>query len=465
MENFPRIWICLVLCGLLFNQGKGQNVNNTLSLPYVLQKTELNSPSLLADSTLIQIRLSQAKEIANNRLPNLNIGYQVDLGTNNNVAGPYFSFGLVPSNTSGVRSYSTTSLAGVSLGVAALNWEFYNFGLYASQNRVAQSNIQVEQNNFYQSKYYIKALVLDDYLQLTRIEDYLKILLVNIRRSEEIKRSIMALTKSGIRPGVDTSIAEAELSKTRLNFIELENQKKQVQIHLSKFCGIPSDSLRVDTSLENKSISRFANQADSISIFSQNPRLLFYQSLYENSLLQEKLIKNLYNPKLFLEGAAWTRGSSVHSDGSFGNIGSGFNPIRNNYVIGLGISYNLLDFRRTRLKLETQRYFSEFNKKKLQEQSEFLQAELEQATSELHTANLRLKEIPQQLRAAHSGYRQNLSLYKNGLSDIIVLSTSQEILLRAETDYIQAKYLFTKALFQKAILENQVSTYLQTLKY
>ena len=82
----------------------------------------------------------------------------------------------------------------------------------------------------------------------------------------------------------------------------------------------------------------------------------------------------------------------------------------------------------------------------------------------MQTAINRLKEIPNQLKAANDSYRQNLSLYKNGLSDIITLDASLNILYRAETDYMQAKYDYSSALFQKAVADNQVNTVLNLLK-
>jgi len=79
------------------------------------------------------------------------------------------------------------------------------------------------------------------------------------------------------------------------------------------------------------------------------------------------------------------------------------------------------------------------------------------------TALDRLKEIPHQLKAANDGYRQKLSLYRNGLTDIVELDAALNILYRAETDYMQAKYDYSNALFQKAITENQVNSVLTLL--
>src|SRR6185312_2646795 len=151
-------------------------------------------------------------------------------------------------------------------------------------------------------------------------------------------------------------------------------------------------------------------------------------------------------------------------NGNFNGTSTGYGFDRGNYLVGLGISYNLFDLRRRHLKLNTQKASSNYALKKLQEQRELLAASANQTDVEMQTALDRLKEIPHQLKAANDGYRQKLSLYKSGLTDIIELDAALNILYRAETDYVQAKYEYANALFQKAITENQVGTVLNLLK-
>ncbi len=131
---------------------------------------------------------------------------------------------------------------------------------------------------------------------------------------------------------------------------------------------------------------------------------------------------------------------------------------------GSWLSYNLFDLRRKQLKLSTQKAATYYNRKKLEEQKQLLAVTASQADVELETAQQRLQEIPHQLKAATDGYRQKLSLYKNGLTDIIELNAALNILYRAETDFAEARYAFANALFQKAVTENQVGAVLTLLK-
>jgi outer membrane protein TolC len=438
-------------------------VSPPVTLKELLQKVDKNAPQLITDSAAINIRKAEAAETSNNWLPNLNLNYQADIGTSNNVTGPYFGFGVVPSSSGGIHNTSVTTALSDNLGIAELDWEVYNFGKYKAQNRVASSDITVEQNQYARSKYDLRAYTISNYLQLLRLQDFLNIQFEQIKRNQEILRSIMSLAKSGVRAGVDTSTAQAELSKARLNYIEVANQLKQTQLQLSAVTGLPYQSIVPDTTVEQTLIARplaYLFPEDTLN----HPLINYYRSVYQNSLQRESLVKNLYNPKISLLAAAWDRGSSVDAGGQYNSLSTGYGFQRGNYLVGVGISYNLFDLKRRQLKLNTQKAGTDYYRNALAEQQRLLSVSAGQADVEMQTALNRLKEIPNQLKAANDSYRQNLSLYRNGLTDIIVLDAALNILYRAETDYMQAKYDYSNALFQKAITENQVNAVLNLLK-
>lgn len=440
-----------------------QQLTGTVTLKQLLNSVNAKAPQLITDSAAILIRRAQAAEVKDNWLPNLKLNYQTDVGTSNNVIGAYFGFGIVPSSSSGVHTTNVTTSASTNLGIAALDWDIYNFGAYAAANKAANADVNVEQNNFTRSKYQLQAFTIGNYLQLLRLNDFLSIQARDIQRNLEIRRSIESLAKSGVRAGVDTSIAEAALSKSRLNYIEVADQLKQVQLQLSAVSGFPYQSINPDTTTENVLITQpvaLPNTPDTAN----HPIINYYRSVYQSSLQHENAVKKQYNPKISLEAAAWDRGSSIDAGDHYGSLGSGFGFDRDNYLVGVGISYNLFDLRRRHLKLNTQKAGTDYALKKLQEQQQLLAVSANQADVELATARQRLAEIPKQLKAATDGYRQKLSLYRSGLTDIIELNAALNILYTAETDYAQAKYTYASALFQKAITGNQLNQVLNTLK-
>ncbi len=97
--------------------------SNHVTLNQLLSLVDKNAPALITDSSAIRIRQAQAYETRNNWLPNLKLNYQADIGTSNNVTGPYFGFGIIPSSSGGIHATNVTSALSTNLGIAAFDWE------------------------------------------------------------------------------------------------------------------------------------------------------------------------------------------------------------------------------------------------------------------------------------------------------------------------------------------------------
>ena len=462
MFCFKHGW-CLALMLLVAGPIYAQQTNSTIKLNELLNRVATNAPTLITDSSAILIKEAQTRETGYNWLPNLKLNYQANIGTNNNVGGAYFGFGIVPSNNRGVRDESNTTAVLSNLGIAAFDMELYNFGAYKAQNKVAEAEVDVQKSQFAASKYNLQAYTIDNYLQLLKLQAFLTVQARNIERNQEIRRSIRALAKSGIRAGVDTSIAEAELSRSRLVYIELKNQVKQIQLRLAAISGMRYDAIVPDTVSENNLIIKSISGNLIVPDTANHPLIRYYRSLYDNSLQREDLVKKSYNPKISLQAAAWGRAASLDANNGFTSLHNGWGFQRENYVVGLGITYNLFDLKRRQLKLNTQKITSQYTLAKLNEQKVLLAANATQADANVATALERLQEIPRQVKAANAAYRQKFSLYKSGLTDIIELNAALNLLYRAETDFISAKNSYTQALFQKAVTENQVNQVLTQL--
>ncbi|WP_295125024.1 TolC family protein [uncultured Chitinophaga sp.] len=433
-----------------------------LTLKELLIHVDRNAPSLVADSAAIRIRQAQEVATRGNSLPSLKVNYQVNAGTNNNMPGGYFSYGIVPGN-SRVRIEDNASTALGDLGIAAFDWEVYNFGAYEAQRMVASSDLHVEQARFGQSRYEWHAYTIENYLQLLRLNELVKIQLQTIQRNTEIRRSIQAQAKSGIIAGVDTSIAVAELSRARLNYLELSNQYRQIQLGLSAISGLTPDLLVPDTALAAKLI--LFNKTVSIqeTDTAHHPNIELYKSMYRNSLDKERLVRKSYSPKISLQGAVWGRGSSISASDEFRSLNKGLGFERGNYLVGVGITYNVFDFKRRHMQLSVQEASTEYAKRKLDEQRSLLVLGINKTDADLQTALQRLEEIPHLLNAAQAAYRQKFSLYRNGLTNIVELNAAQNTLYRAEIDYTNAHYLYCKVLFQKALNEHVVDEVLNNI--
>lgn len=460
MLNKHKVYLIGAYAWLLviFTAAKSQTIDNSIGLKELLDRVGTQSAFLQSDSAAILIKLARQNAARYNALPEFNLNMQGNLGTNNNMPGGYFSYGIVPGNSK-VRSQGSSATILTDLAIASVSWEMYDFGERKAERNVAASDVAVEQSRFNQSKYDLDAYVIETYLQWLQVEDLLTIQMQNIERNTEIKQSILSLTKSGIRAGVDTSIAEAEISRLRANYLELDGQRRQFKIILSAITNTPDNQLKADTAYLNRLIAQNLGVLND-SAGMQHPLLQYYKSLYQNSLERELLVKKSYLPSISLQGAVWGRGSSVSADDKFRELSKGFGLERGNYLVGVGVTYDLFDLKRKQLKLRTQQAVTNYADKQFKEQQLLLGLNESKLDARLITMKQKLLEIPNQLTAAQAAYRVKLSLYKNGLINIVELNIALSVLYRAETDLITAKYMYSKTLFEKAINSNQVQSLL-----
>ncbi|MGC4057713.1 MAG: TolC family protein [Chitinophagaceae bacterium] len=426
-----------------------------VSLRELLVQVERHAPALLTDSAAVRIRQTQAEATAYNWLPSLKLSYQTDIGTNNNLPGGYFSYGIVPGN-SRVQTDANTSTLLTDLGIAAFSWEICNFGAYAAQRNVASSDMEIEQARLTLSRYKLQAATIDNYLRLCQLQELLTVQLNNITRNEEIKRSIEALATAGVRAGVDTSIAEAELSKATLNYIDLRNMLRRTQLQLSALSGLDTGRLIADTAVIRQFPELFPPIDNWSADAANNPFVLPFELSYKNSLNRESLVRRSYNPKITLDAAAWSRGSSLTPTGDFRSLPTGFGFERNNYLVGVGFVYNIFDLKRKQLQLRVQKATTDYVARQLQEQRSALSLQLNSINADLATCMQRLELIPVQLEAANAAYRQKLALYRNGLTDILELNAAINLLYRAETDAILARYKYSETLLQRVVTEGRL---------
>ncbi|MBN8854984.1 MAG: hypothetical protein BGO55_19225 [Sphingobacteriales bacterium 50-39] len=447
----------LVLHGVV--QGQRLPLNKAISL------TLANYPSIRAREAQVRSGMASVVETRDRRLPSLNLFEQVDAGTSNNLGAAYFSGGIVPS-VSGVsaRPESIGTVSTGNIGVAYLQWQATNFGGYKAGIREAYSRLKVDSMDLGRERFYLSGIVLQSYLDLIRNYELSLIQLENLRRADTIRLAIRNYVVSGMRPGVDSSLAEAEYSKAQLTYLDIYNSYKQSKVQLSLLTSLDTTAIGPELSNDSLLLGALSSRSYQDSVRSHHPFLDYFHSIYENSQAREQLIRKSYMPKLYVLAAGWVKGSSINPNGTLDkDLGTGLGYSRSNYLFGLGITYDLFDLRREKDRLNVQQYQTEAALHNYEEQEQSLKNADLQAAVNLRTAVDKFNEIPIQLSAASDAYRQRLTQYNAGLSNIIDLTNALYVLNRAQTDLINTKDGVWRAIVQKAYADNGINQLLSIL--
>ena len=441
---------------------------------FVQAQTVFNLQSLTDSATaflpLLKQRESQingAKSIITDTkhsfLPQLRAAEQLNLGTDNSLAGSYYGFGITPSTSAGVRAENNYQAASGNLAVLYGEYELFNFGLNDARLKNAEVNLDLQKADLAREEYLVQLEVARNYFQLLRQLYRLAADQQNVERNQAIFAIILALTQSGIQPGADSSQAKAELSKSRISYNQTLGRIAQLKQQLSYLTGIIPSALIID-SLSSSSIKSLSAVPDFKMDSLNNPLLNYFNSRKNIFVSSERLIKKTYLPKLFLVGAGWARGSSIQYNDQYKSLPTGWGYQRFNYSVGLAITYNFLNGISRNDKLSINRYQIEASEYAVQQQKLTLASSVSQADESLQVIRANLIELNIQSESALATYNQKLAQYRAGLITLIDLSNASFVLYRSQTDFIETLHEWWLAQLDKAAATGHLNQFIQNVK-
>jgi outer membrane protein TolC len=269
-----------------------------------------------------------------------------------------------------------------------------------------------------------------------------------------------ALTGSGVNPGVDSSLARAGLSRTRVNYNEAAGSLRRLQQQLAYLTGIDHPAIPVDTAGATAMPVLALDTAGT----PLNPLADFYTKQKQQYMAETELARKSYLPKVLLGAGGWARGSSIQYNNVYSSAGEGLGYQRLNYLAGIGISYDLFNgiHRHDRLAvLDGQLKAADYA---LQQQQLELNTQQLQADESIRTAQANLVELPSQLRAATDAYHQKEAQYQAGIINLVDLVNASFELFEAQSAWIRTINDWYTANLDKAAATGKLDLFIQTVK-
>jgi len=458
---FNRIALSLLLSGI-FSNSFSQTLP-VISLTQAIDSVGKNYPGLKVKQMQIKSADYTISDAKHQALPSLKVSDQLDMGTANSIGGSYFPMGIIPSTSGGIRGSNNSDIASGNVAVGYSEFELATFGLNRARVESANARSKEAVADYRKTEYWLQYHVTQLYFDLLKYNLLSTIQQKNIDRYQLLYKYIKAYTSSGIKAGVDSSVANAEVSKAKIQYIRTQQLLKQLKSEFIMYTGLRNTSFNVDTNFYHLPVSTISQlqmlvSGDTISL--GNPLLNYYKSRWDYSLSQEKLIKKSFLPKISVLGAAWSRGSSISSKDVYGNFSSGFDYSRYNYMLGLALTYNIVDIVHWKDKTNEQYFQTEAVREELSEQKSLLSTQLDQSDIAIQASLDKLREIPVQLKASRDAYAQKLAQYDSGLVTIVELTNVSYLLFSAETDEIEARSELLNTLLQKAVTNNTLNSFI-----
>ena len=454
---------CRVLIGLLLvvTGAKGQ----PLSLTTALDQGKQNFPFLKAkqaETNSAQRRLQAAKT---ELLPTVIVQDQYTYSTNNSLTGSFFpNEGTNISTSGGIRPDNIYQGTFGSFTSAVIEWRAITFGRVKANIEVSKADVNRTEADYENELFQHQIRLVDAYLVLLINQKLVDIQRSNLDRAQTFKRVVDAGVRSGMRAGVDSSLATAELARARLLLLESQQRERVQRLRLSELTGTVQDGLQVDSMRFYTALPVVT--PGSPTAFLKNPSVRFFQSQLDLSTARSVAIQRSSMPAVSLVGAGWARGSGVSNTGDAyrTDLGSGFSYQVSNYLVGVVARWNLTNLLRTRQDYQGERFQVERFRQLLNDQSLRLNRQSREADTQFEVSIEQAHVAPIQLEAARQAYNQARARYGSGLTDLPTLVQSFVTLNRAEVDRYVANSNAWRSLLLKAAAEGDLSLFLNQLQ-
>lgn len=413
--------------------------SQTLSLKEAVKTGLENYGSIRAKTNYTNASKETLKQSRRDYLPNLNLSAQQDYGTVNGQNGPLYGFGGLGVASSGLPlpEQNWNSAFG-ALYLVNMNWDFFTFGKAKEKINLSKIDVQAKEKDLEQEKFQQQIKISAAYLNLLASQRLLISQQKNLERAEVFKKTAAARVKNGLLAGVDSTLATAEVSKAKIALNLARNFVKEQNNKLVDLMGVAPQDFVTDTLFVTqipKELIKGNAANDSL-----HPLLQFYKTRIDYSNQQVKLFKRFYYPTMSAFGVLQTRASGFENSyatdqNAFSrNYWDGVNPDRTNYLIGVGITWNLTTPFRSSKQVSAQKFVSQALQEEYNQADRELKSQLNFAEDKIRITLENYAEAPIQVDAAKRAYLQKSTLYKNGLTDLTDLTQTIYVLNRAEID-------------------------------
>ena len=433
-----------------------------LSLSDLNDSADHYLPRLLQKKALVNSASAAVSETRHQFLPALRLNDQVNLGSDNSIAGSYFPYGIIPSTSSGVRAENDYQAASGNIAILYGQYDLVDFGYKNARIDYARSELSFSQSDLQREIYILHGRICRAYFNLMISEAKMAVERETVKRYDTIFTIINALTKSGIKPGADSSLAKAELSKSRINYNQLQERAENYREEIAYLTGIPPDLILPDSVL--MFIGKRKNILGAPSDTAANPLLDYYANLSKVYVSNEKLITRSYLPKIMLTAASWARGSSIVYDDQYKSVSDGFGYQRFNYLFGVTFQYDLFNGLHKKDRLKTFGFEREAAELEFKQQQLNLDHATRQAQNSIEITEKNLLELPVQYQAAVETYNQKIAQYKAGIIGLIDLTNAAFVLDRSLNDYAETTGNWYLAQLDKAVATGNLSGFIQSIQ-
>ncbi|MBI1874903.1 MAG: TolC family protein [Acidobacteria bacterium] len=390
-------------------------------------------------------------------LPRLDVLWQQNRATRNNIFGLLLPQGIVPPISGPVLGTQSSDSVWGSAGGALLSWDAIDFGYRKANVDLAHAQYAqaTAQNELTQLD--VTAAAADAFLTVLAADAAVRAARANVDRLQVFADTVGTLVRNQLRPGADASRADAELAiaKNQLSLAVLAAEIARAT--LANAIGTPEGT--VDVAMGRLTDLPEVPTAGATDV-KFHPAARAQSAVVDTVRARERALGRSTYPHVIFQSAFADRGSGAQVSGQ-PSLGNGLWPQLSNWAAGISVTFPLLDV------------FTVEPRKRLEVQNELAaSARYEQTLQNLTTQDARARALmkaaseiaqntPAERRAATDAESRARARYESGLANITEVAEAQRLLAQAEADDAVARLGVWRALLAAAQVRGNLTPFLE----
>ena len=434
-----------------------QNVPGGLTITQAVENALRNYPSITVSQEQINAAAAGIDQARTAYLPRVDSIAQVNRATRNNVFGLLLPQGVIPSISGPVLGSNNFGSVWSSAVGTLVTWEPFDFGLRQAAVSAATAAKTRSEATLKRTQFEVAVAAADAYLTLAAAQDTVRAAQAGVDRAQVLSQAVRAQADAGLRPGADSSRAEAELAAARTQLVQAQEVEEVARALLSQFVGLPSQQIALAAPrLQQLPLEQ---PVSSLAV-GQNPAAIEQNALVDQKKAELQILEKSYAPRFFTQGSAYARGTGAAIDGSRLGGFNGLAPGTQNYALGLSVTFPLLDLASIRARKAGQSATIRAETAKYQQITVDLTARWNVAVARLEGSRRVAQNTPIQISAAAVANQQAAARYQAGLGTIVEVADAQRLLTQAEIDDALARLGVWRALLGVAAAIGDVQPFL-----
>jgi outer membrane protein len=380
-------------------------------------------------------------------LPRTDLLLQFNRATRNNVFGLILPNGVIPAISGPVLGDSTMASTFGSSAGALFSWEPFDFGLRGANVGVAESLHRRAQAAGEVTEFEVSLGVTESFLAVVAARQVVEAAKATVDRLEIFTQSIGVLVQNELRPGADESRVRAELAQARIELIRAEQARDAARVTLAEWLGLAGSGVDVESGAFQ---GPPPEELPAASALSNHPVAEAQSTEVDVVAARRRALEKSYRPRVFLESAAYARGTGAQVDGIHQGGAHGLAPSTGNWAVGASVKFPVFDYKENRVRRTIAEYQQQAESARYETVVQHLTAGAEKARLELENARRVAATTPVALEATRVLETQARERYRAGLGTVVEVADAFRLLRQSEIEDSLARLGVWRALFRVA---------------